>query len=511
MSDVASRLAVSNRTLQRRLQQEGTTFQKVLDELREELARHYLAAKGEVVVVERDEANDYLQTCRDAGAFIVIGDACDPAVVRKSRAAYAREAYMVTGDDGANFSALVHLADVKREDPKLGRQGQKVWLHLNAVDMCTFLRNESVIAGVRQEVSFEVVSLFEIAARNLVVEELIPLFPVSPEQRGRIHLVQVGFGFMGGTIVQCLAECAVTANRRRPRVSAVALDAKGALDRIRADAPALEKYCEIDPEPIVGNILTGNTWKEVLALVRQSREKGDIPVVCLATDSEYTNLTAALFLAEHFDEAGLGDVPVFFRLTESRGWNALARDLSAKTDGAYRQIKEFGAIPDICCKGGFTQEKRDRMAEEINRVYQERHGGAAAPSHAGWENLEWRFKNSNRSAADHVRVKLRTIGMDMVEDDSDTAVAPLQLDGQQLQTLAVMEHRRYCAEREIRNWKAGTETDYEKQVHAALVEWENLSEEERQKDFEQVKAIPRILHAGGYKPVPLHVGTEDCS
>ena len=42
-SEVASRLAVSSRTLQRRLQQEDTTFQAVLDELREELARHYLS------------------------------------------------------------------------------------------------------------------------------------------------------------------------------------------------------------------------------------------------------------------------------------------------------------------------------------------------------------------------------------------------------------------------------------------------------------------------------------
>lgn len=40
---VASKLAMSNRTLQRRLREEGTTFQQVLDELREELARHYLA------------------------------------------------------------------------------------------------------------------------------------------------------------------------------------------------------------------------------------------------------------------------------------------------------------------------------------------------------------------------------------------------------------------------------------------------------------------------------------
>ncbi len=43
-TQVASKLAISNRTLQRRLREEGTTFQQVLDELREELARHYLSA-----------------------------------------------------------------------------------------------------------------------------------------------------------------------------------------------------------------------------------------------------------------------------------------------------------------------------------------------------------------------------------------------------------------------------------------------------------------------------------
>lgn len=43
MSDVAAKLAVSPRTLQRRLRQEGTSFQKELDSLREELARNYLS------------------------------------------------------------------------------------------------------------------------------------------------------------------------------------------------------------------------------------------------------------------------------------------------------------------------------------------------------------------------------------------------------------------------------------------------------------------------------------
>ena len=46
MSDVARSLAVSTRTLQRRLHEEGTNYQATLNETRESLARHYLRSGG---------------------------------------------------------------------------------------------------------------------------------------------------------------------------------------------------------------------------------------------------------------------------------------------------------------------------------------------------------------------------------------------------------------------------------------------------------------------------------
>ena len=42
MEALGRRLGLSSRTLQRHLQKEGTTFQRTLDEVRTELARHYL-------------------------------------------------------------------------------------------------------------------------------------------------------------------------------------------------------------------------------------------------------------------------------------------------------------------------------------------------------------------------------------------------------------------------------------------------------------------------------------
>ena len=64
VDDVCSRLHVSKRTLQRKLKDEGTSFQKILDETRSELSVHYLKQKS-LSVVEIS----YLLGFQDPGSF----------------------------------------------------------------------------------------------------------------------------------------------------------------------------------------------------------------------------------------------------------------------------------------------------------------------------------------------------------------------------------------------------------------------------------------------------------
>jgi AraC-like DNA-binding protein len=65
IEDIADALHVSSRTLQRRLQDEGSSFQGVLEEARHQLARHYLNNS----VLELNEAA-YLLGYEDANSFV---------------------------------------------------------------------------------------------------------------------------------------------------------------------------------------------------------------------------------------------------------------------------------------------------------------------------------------------------------------------------------------------------------------------------------------------------------
>ena len=65
IEEVARRLHISSRTLQRRLQDAGSSFQRVLDDARHQMARHYLSNS----VLELNEAA-YLLGYEDANSFV---------------------------------------------------------------------------------------------------------------------------------------------------------------------------------------------------------------------------------------------------------------------------------------------------------------------------------------------------------------------------------------------------------------------------------------------------------
>ncbi len=463
-----------------------------------EVARQIMP-KSKVVIIELAQNNDYFTVCRDAGAYMITGNCADGTLLEKARVEFAKEVYLLTGTDGVNFSTLVRMSEFKPDvDGKKLRP--KVWLHLNAIEMCSFLRDEKTLRSIRERVDFEIVSIFEIAARELVVDELIPLLPVLPDDTRRLHLFQVGFGRMGQSIVQKLVQCAVTENKARTRISVLSSDAERDLKQMEAEMPGIHTCCDLAAQ--TGDILSCASRKALIIDVEKARRDGEIPVISMAVNSQYTNLTAALFLAEELVSNKLGDVPLFVRQTESEGWTALADDLSRQGDGKYKMIKGFGALTNLCQLDVFQQERLDRMARALHEAYL-----AAQPvlkpeeaSHKQWPELAWLFRQSNRNAADHLRVKLRTVGLDwkLEKIDPNGPGVPFNLSDENLSRLARLEHCRWEVEKMLTCWTQGDKTDYDDKIHPCLVKWDKLPHEEQRKDFDQIRACAKALQAGGY-------------
>jgi RyR domain len=114
---------------------------------------------------------------------------------------------------------------------------------------------------------------------------------------------------------------------------------------------------------------------------------------------------------------------------------------------------------------------------------------AHALSIAAWDDLTEGMREANRSSARHAPIMLASVGLKMSADQSQPALTDAQL-----QCLARIEHRRWCADRIERGWRFGATRDDVRKLHPSLVVFEELSDGERQKDQNSVKVVLTVTN-----------------
>jgi hypothetical protein len=109
-----------------------------------------------------------------------------------------------------------------------------------------------------------------------------------------------------------------------------------------------------------------------------------------------------------------------------------------------------------------------------------------------WEELEETYKELNISVAEHIRVKLDAIGCDIaITTDWDTP--RFEFSPEEVELLAQMEHDRFVEQRLSQGWTYGPARDEEKKALPSLVPWDELSEEDKDRDRNQVQGLPAFL------------------
>jgi len=180
------------------------------------------------------------------------------------------------------------------------------------------------------------------------------------------------------------------------------------------------------------------------------------------------------------------------RILTDPDWNATPNILSVPTDPmtilAFVGLRHE-TLPD---------EIRDPIACEIHESFRgsflERQSDE--PSLAPWESLVESLKDSNRAQADDLFNKLRIIGCDVrsIEENDGKSFA---FTKDEIEMLAEIEHGRWMIERLLAGWQLGEKKDVERKINPCLVAWDDLPEEEKDKDRDAIRAIPELLAGVG--------------
>jgi hypothetical protein len=113
-----------------------------------------------------------------------------------------------------------------------------------------------------------------------------------------------------------------------------------------------------------------------------------------------------------------------------------------------------------------------------------------------WAELREEDREASRANVRDIPNKLARVGCVMVPERGDEP--PFELTAAEVEALAREEHDRWCEQKLASGWRLGPHTDKDAHVHEALVPWDELSEDQRDKDRDMVKAMPRILARAGY-------------
>jgi len=113
-----------------------------------------------------------------------------------------------------------------------------------------------------------------------------------------------------------------------------------------------------------------------------------------------------------------------------------------------------------------------------------------------WEGLSEVMKDANRWSADHLSVKLRSIGFDGQDLSIFDKVAT---DPEFFEKLSEMEHRRWMAERLMEGWSFGPKRDNKKMIHDLLIPYGHLAVEEKDKDKDMIQNIKNLVASTGWK------------
>lgn len=150
----------------------------------------------------------------------------------------------------------------------------------------------------------------------------------------------------------------------------------------------------------------------------------------------------------------------------------------------------------------YLHEIRNQSIKANNYIFYNQ-GNSANQLLSDFDDLPDEIKYSNIDNAAHIPTKLLSIGYKIKPVKKGYKPFALHLNGEEIETMARVEHMRWSWEKRLNGWTFGSNKNDIKKTHPSLIPYEQLNESEKEKDRELVKLIPAFLQDIDYVAFPV--------
>ena len=422
-----------------------------------------------LLIVERDETNPNVETARNIGAAVLVGDIFSADVQVRARVSRAETIILMLPDDKRNIELALEFRkriERARKAKRFGsrrRKPTKLLIHVDDTRLARRLQDHSR-AGIEECTETRFFDFYESSARALLSRH--PLDVYAEVQRAEMaHLAIYGLGQMGEAVLrQAVRQTCFPGGQGLlvtifdQRVS----DRDFVAGFWRANA-GLKRLQEGDwgYQPLrlkirflkLNDARCGINLKRLYESVADSTPAPTQHVICFDEDALGAafamNLRDTLRDRKPLQLEGRTyswDAPIFVRLQRRHGLARLFLEVKSGSNGESDTALEtpdslfaFGMLDDIVEPTELISAHRDDLARILHsngyrKTRRMQRGGAAQniwrkQTEVPWEHLPLHYKSSNRAQADHIEVKLRGLRHTVAEPSIGAAKKSLARPG----------------------------------------------------------------------------------
>ncbi|SHM99083.1 TrkA-N domain-containing protein [Cyclobacterium lianum] len=494
------------------------------------LVRNLCSCRNKVVVVTPEENQPFTTEIQRSGAVWIKGSPHSSSLLKKVYQHRASEIYLMDEDDTVNVRTCLELERISRKNiPKR----QRWFAHLQDGLLKAFLY------GNLEDASRNHLHIFDIrenTARRLQLFYPFDRFYQSPDA-DQAMVVVIGFEKLGREIALNALRLGHFPGNKRLKVRVFCPDAVAAKERFLRAYPIFDTH----PKPAHLKALIEDLWETdtleffelpmddaamlsgrapLFADVIQARNTVSM-YVCLENDLGSSSYLSVLLpkLNRYKRQMNCNlQVFCFYKFpdkTEERNTEMRLNQLAPEVP-----VHCFGNLLDECTAVAIRDRALDALPKQIAFWYMQGYGDKRLDIDQVWQNSSEQEKESNRHAADHLWVKLRSVWQEIDWKFHSETFEPLLDPGTMAiheKRLSETEHRRWCAELLLHGFRPLQDepgvmeswSDWEdywyrrggkkilkaEKLHIDLRPFNTLPEMEQKKDLDQIRTIPKMLQA----------------
>jgi hypothetical protein len=461
-----------------------------------------------------------------ANAMLLRHDINDSFVLRKLRLKRAKCVYIFAGDDDRNLEIARKIIALFANERSKGGLPRLV-INIESADMLALATEEDCFQAYQKQGGILWFSAPEQSARELLKQHP-PRLESSLNAQHPLHLGIVGQGLVAEELVlQAAKQSASLADT----VTAITVfgESRERFDQVIASHPVLAaqgdepEYGEVVPLVNIHFVQVGGQGLAAQAVREASQAQGEVPlqVLYIVEGSDYRCLTSTLRAKQAISALSLSTRLVarltgsqFNRCSEAR---AALKNKHEALDGvtwfhgvfdvfdeqeAYpgETADAFGLLIHAAYSAIYHGEPLTADAPDLQARFEKRLNEVMPSARAEWQgDLREDFRASSRQSGDHLLVKLRELGFELVRSsdgggasDNDIAAVTAAIETH-LPALLRMEHRRFVTERLIDGWLAHPNNDKQLKLNRTITPFDKLPASEAFKDEVIVRVIPTLL------------------